>query len=223
MHAPSLDDARGGGNRAPRARAAPQAKARTARAPGCIQHTQPDKENEMASERWEIDPAHSGIHFSVRHLVVSKVRGQFNQWKTVLEIDDSDPARSRIEVHVDAASVETHEAKRDAHLRSPDFFDVEKFPELVFKSRLVEKHGDDGYRLTGDLTIRDVTREVVLDIEVGGRVKDPWGNQRVGFAATAAIDRSAFGLTWNMALEAGGVVVGDQVSVEIEVELVRRK
>jgi polyisoprenoid-binding protein YceI len=172
---------------------------------------------------WNIDPAHSGISFSIRHMVVSKVRGRFAKFSGALTIDDGDLTRSTVEATIDAASIDTGTPQRDAHLRSPDFFDSERFPEIKFRSTRIEKvgAGADRYRVTGPLTIRDVTREVALDVEYGGQAKDPWGNERIGFIAKATLDRKEFGLHWNQVLEAGGVLVGDRVDIELEVQGVR--
>jgi polyisoprenoid-binding protein YceI len=173
------------------------------------------------SKTWNIDLAHSGVNFSVRHMVVSKVRGRFAKFSGKLELNEQDPTRSSVDVRIDAASIETGVAERDAHLRSPDFLDVENFPELTFTSKRVERVADDRYRVVGDLTIRGTTREVPLEVEAGGTTKDPWGNERAGFNARAQIDRRDFGLTWNTVIETGGVVVGDRVDIEIDVEGVR--
>ncbi len=175
----------------------------------------------MTTTRWSIDPAHSGLNFSVRRMVVSKVRGRFAKFSGALSVDEEDVTRSVVEATIDAGSIDTGTPERDAHLRSPDFFDVEKFPELRFRSTRIEKLGDDRYRVIGELTIRDVAREVSLDVESGGRAKDPWGNERVGFVAKAALDRKDFGLGWNQVLEAGGVLVGDRVDIELDVQGVR--
>ncbi|HET6281384.1 MAG TPA: YceI family protein [Polyangia bacterium] len=177
----------------------------------------------MTTSNWNIDAVHSGINFSIRHMVVSKVRGRFAKYTGAVSLDDGDLAGSTVEATIDVASIDTGTPQRDAHLRSADFFDVEKFPEIRFRSRRIEKVDvDDGrYRVIGDLTIRDVTREVSLDVEYGGRAKDPWGNERAGFVAKAAVDRKDFGLKWNQALEAGGVLVGDRVEIEIEVQAVK--
>ena len=175
----------------------------------------------MNTNSWNIDATHSGINFSIRHMVVSKVRGRFAKYSGALTLDDGDLTRSVVEATIDAASIDTGTPQRDAHLRSPDFFDVERFPELRFRSTRVEKLDDVRYRVVGDLTIRDVTREISLDVEYGGQAKDPWGNERVGFVAKAAFDRKDFGLQWNQVLEAGGVLVGDRVDIELEVQGVR--
>jgi len=175
----------------------------------------------MTTNNWNIDAAHSGINFSIRHMVVSKVRGRFAKFNGALTIDDGDLARSVVEATIDVSSIDTGTAQRDGHLRSPDFFDVERFPEIRFRSRRIEKVEGDRYRVIGELTIRDVTREVSLDVEYGGRANDPWGNERVGFTAKTALDRRDFGLQWNQVLEAGGVLVGDRVDIELEVQGVR--
>jgi len=175
----------------------------------------------MTTTRWNIDATHSGINFSIRHMVVSKVRGRFAKYSGTLDIDDTDLTRSVVDVTIDASSIDTGTAQRDEHLRSPDFFDVAKFPELRFHSRRIEKLDEERYRIAGELTIRDVTREVNLDVEYGGRGKDPWGNQRMGFTAKTSIDRKEFGLKWNQLLEAGGVLVGDRVDIDLEVQAVK--
>jgi polyisoprenoid-binding protein YceI len=170
---------------------------------------------------WNLDTAHSGIHFSVQHMVFSKVRGRFAKYRGSIRIEDTEMTRSAVEVTIDAASIDTGEPARDTHLRSADFFDVEKFPELQFKSKRIEQVSQERYRVVGDLTIRDVTREVSLDVEYGGRAKDPWGNERIGFTAKTSLDRKDFGLTWSQLLETGGVLVGDRIDIELEVQGVR--
>jgi len=172
----------------------------------------------MALVRWDFDPAHSSIDFTVRHMLVSKVRGRFTKWSGKLEIDERDVSRSRLEVDIDVASVDTHEPQRDAHLRSPDFFAVDQHPRMTFVSTRVEPKGD-RLLVTGDLTIRGTTREVVLDVERGGVVaRDPWGKKRAGFTATATIDRKEFGVTYNQTLDHGGLALGEKVNVAIEIE-----
>jgi polyisoprenoid-binding protein YceI len=174
----------------------------------------------MANENWQIDSAHSAVNLTVRHMVISKVRGRFTRWNAKLQLDTANLTRSAVEVDIEAASIETGVADRDNHLRSPDFLDVQKYPALTYRSRRVEAPSKDRLRVVGDLTIRNVTREVVLDVEYGGQGKDPWGNQRAGFTATASLNRKDFGLTWNQALETGGVLVADRVDIEIELEAV---
>ncbi len=175
----------------------------------------------MKTNAWNFDPAHSAVTFSVRHLVLSKVRGRFAAWRGTVQLDEEDLTHSRVEVSIDAASIETGSADRDAHLRSQDFFDVERFPSLGFRSDRIEALGGDRYRVHGELTIRDVTRDVVLESELSGKAIDPWGNQRVAFTAKTAIDRGDFGLKWNQALETGGVLVGERVDIEIDVQAVK--
>jgi polyisoprenoid-binding protein YceI len=175
----------------------------------------------MNNTKWNIDAAHTGINFSVRHMVVSKVRGRFGKFTGTLTLDNADLARSSVEVSIDASSIDTGVADRDTHLRSADFFDVEKFPELHFRSTRIERVDDSNYRVIGDLTIRGTTREVALDAEYGGRGKDPWGHDRIGFVAKVSIDRKEFGLTWNQLLETGGILVGDSVQIELDVQGVR--
>ncbi len=171
--------------------------------------------------RWDIDVSHSAIHFFVRHMVIAKVHGRFAKWSGTIELDEQDLTRSSVDVRIDTASIDTQVADRDAHLRSPDFLDVAKHPEMTFRSKRIEKHGD-GYRVVGDLGLHGVTREVPLEAEYAGTGKDPWGNQRVGFSAKATVDRHDFGLVWNAALETGGVLVGEKVEISIELEAVKK-
>jgi polyisoprenoid-binding protein YceI len=175
----------------------------------------------MSTQTWNFDLIHSSIQFHVRHLMVSKVHGRFTKWDGTLELDAEDPARSKLEVTIDASSIDTQEEKRDAHLRSPDFLDVEKFPTLTFKSTAVAKKGDD-YVLTGDLTIHGVTKTITLEVEGGDVVKDPWGGVRTGYSAKTSISRKDFGLTWNVALETGGILVGDKIEITLEIEAVKK-
>jgi len=175
----------------------------------------------MNTTQWNLDTVHSSINFSIRHMVVSKVRGRFAKFSGALNLAEGDLTRSVVEATVDASSIDTGTPQRDTHLRSADFFDVERFPEMRFRSTRIEKLDGDRYRVLGALTIRDVTREVALDAEYGGRATDPWGNERVGFVAKAVLDRKDFGLAWNQVLEAGGVLVGDRVEVELDVQAVK--
>ncbi len=168
-----------------------------------------------------IDTAHSGIHFSIRHMVIAKVRGAFKAFSGTVQYDEQNPASSSVSVSIEAASIDTGVGQRDAHLKSPDFFDVAKFPTLSFQSTRVEQAGRGHLRVTGNLTIRDLTREVVLDVEQLGTGKDPWGQTRVAFEAKTSLDRRDFGLTWNQALEAGGVLVGEKVEIALEVQAVQ--
>ena len=169
---------------------------------------------------FQIDTTHSSIDFSIRHLVIAKVRGRFTKFSGTIQFDDADITRSTVSVEIDAASIHTNEEKRDAHLRAADFLDVEKFPTMAFTSKAIERKGDD-LRVTGALTIHGVTRDVVLDVEQPGTVKDPWGNQRLAFAARGSIDRKDFGLTWNQVLEAGGFMLGDKLEILLDVQAVK--
>ncbi|GAA2587942.1 YceI family protein [Dactylosporangium fulvum] len=171
--------------------------------------------------KFELDPAHTRVSFVARHMMVSKVRGGFTSASGSIVVAE-DPLQSHVEVSIDAASIDTGVADRDGHLRSPDFLDVEKFPALTFKSTRVESASGNEFKVVGDLTIRDVTREVVLDVEFEGHAKSPWGQEVIGFAATTEIDREEFGITWNQALETGGVLVGKKVKIEIGAEGVRQ-
>lgn len=173
----------------------------------------------MKTNTWNIDTTHSTIAFSVRHLVFAKVRGRFDDFAGTIELAGDDLTRGVASVEIRTASIDTGVADRDTHLRSPDFFDVERFGTMKFSSTRVEKNGD-RLRVTGDLTIRDVTKSVVLDVESHGRAKDPWGNDRVAFSAKTSIDRRDFGLTWNQALETGGVLVGERIDIELDVQAV---
>ncbi len=176
----------------------------------------------MANENWKVDATHSSVNLTVRHMVISKVRGHFAKWNANLALDTANLGRSSVEVEIDAASIDTGVADRDNHLRSADFLDAQKFPSLRYRSRRVEVVSPERLRVVGDLTIRNVTREVALDVEYGGQGKDPWGNQRAGFTATASLNRKDFGLTWNQALETGGVLVADRVDIEIELQAVQQ-
>jgi polyisoprenoid-binding protein YceI len=173
--------------------------------------------------RWNIDGSHSTAEFSVRHLMITNVKGRFGTLSGTVDYDPEKPEASQVDVTIDATSIDTRDEKRDAHLRSPDFFDTEKFPSLTFKSTSVKSTGD-GFEATGDLTIHGVTKQVTLEVEgPSAPNKDPWGNTRIGASATAKINRKDFGLNWNAALEAGGVLVGEHVKISIEVSLVQAK
>ena len=175
----------------------------------------------MATTTWQLDAAHTDIGFAVKHMMISTVKGRFADLSGTITIDEADLAGSSVEVTINAASVDTRQEQRDAHLRSADFFDVEKYPTLTFRSRRVESTGSGEFRVVGDLTIRGVTREVVLEAADEGRGKDPWGNERAGFSAKTVIDRRDFGLTWNAALETGGILVGNDIKISLEVEAVK--
>ena len=171
---------------------------------------------------WTIDASHSTVGFVTRHLMVSKVRGQFSEYSADLVIADR-PEDSRVDVTIQVASVTTNDEGRDGHLLSPDFFDAETYPTITFRTTSVEPVGDDEWKVTGDLTVRDVTKPVVLSVEFAGVSSDPWGNTRAGFSATTEIDREEFGLTWNQPLAGGGVLVGKKVKLELEVQAIQAK
>jgi len=175
----------------------------------------------QASE-WQIDPSHSTAQFSVRHMMVSNVRGEFGKLAGQVVLDDADLTKSHVEATIDATTINTREPKRDAHLRSPDFFDVAKFPTLTFKSTQIKKSGKDKLAVTGDLTLHGVTKPVTLDVQLTPEIKSPFGDVRRGASATGKINRKDFGLNWNKVIEAGGVVVGDEVALTIDVELVKQ-
>src|SRR6476620_247366 len=176
----------------------------------------------MASERWEIDSSHSSLHFSVRHLVIAKVRGSFARWSGTIQVPDGDSSRATIAVTIDASSIDTGVADRDGHLKSPDFFDVAQYPELRFVGKRVQPRSEGEIDVVGELTLKGITREAVLRVEQHGQAKDPWGNLRAAFTAKTSIDRKDFGLTWNQVLETGGVMVGDRVEIEADIEAVKQ-
>ena len=169
---------------------------------------------------WTLDPAHSQIEFAVKHMMVTTVRGQFRKFTVDVDFDEEHPERSSVAAHIDASSIDTGMEARDAHLRSADFFDAEKFPELAFRSTGLIAAGD-GYKIEGDLTIRGETRHVILDAEIGGVVPNLQGGRRAGFSATTKISRKAWGLTWNQILETGGLTVGDDIKISIELAVLQ--
>jgi polyisoprenoid-binding protein YceI len=171
---------------------------------------------------WQIDPNHSHIQFSVRHLMISTVRGRFDKFTGVVEGDEQNPTASRVDVQIEAASIDTRNPQRDADLRSSNFLDADNYPYLYFKTTRIEQTDASHGRIVGDLTIRGVTREVVLDVEYAGQAKSPWGTTSAGFSAQTKINRKDWGLTYNVALETGGVMVGDEVTINIELELVKQ-
>jgi polyisoprenoid-binding protein YceI len=172
---------------------------------------------------WKIDPAHSHVEFAVRHLMISSVKGAFGDVQGTVWVDESEARTVLVDITIQVASIDTRQEQRDAHLHSADFFDAARFPTITFRSRMVEgNHHDSEFRLVGDLTIRDVTREVMLDVSAEGSLTDPWGAERAGFSAQGKIDRTDFGLTWNQTLETGGVLVSNEVKISVEVELIRQ-
>jgi len=177
---------------------------------------------EVMTTTWSIDPAHSAAQFKVRHMMISNVKGEFTHISGKLELDGTDITKSRVDASIDAATINTGEPQRDVHLKSSEFLDVEKFSTLSFKSTQVGKRRDAQLMVQGDLTIHGVTRQVVFDVEgPSAPMKDPWGNTRIGLSAITHINRKEFGLTWNSALEAGGVLLGDDVAITLDVEFVR--
>ena len=172
---------------------------------------------------WEIDSAHSSAQFAVRHLMVSTVRGTMGKVTGVVNLDESDPTKSSVDASIDVAGIDTREPKRDQHLKSPDFFDVAKYPTITFKSKKVTKVSDTKFQVSGDLTIHGVTKEAALDVEgMPKPFKDPMGNMKLGGMATTKLNRKDFGIEWNKALDGGGVVLGDDVDVTVDIELVKK-
>jgi len=171
---------------------------------------------------YKIDPAHSSAQFVVRHMMITNVRGAFSSVQGALEYDANNPQESRVDVTIDTAKINTLDEQRDSHLKSPDFLDVAQYPTITFKSRKIARTGDDEWKITGDLTIHGVTKEVVLTTEgPTPEGKDPFGNTRIGASASTKIKRSDFGLTWNAALETGGILIGDDVKIELEISAIR--
>ena len=173
------------------------------------------------AETWNIDPAHTTVEFSVRHMMISNVKGQFEKLSGTIAANGNDPNSVQISAVIDAASLNTRVEKRDAHLKSPAFLDVDKYPTITFKSTMLEPNGSNKWKVTGDLTLHGVTKPVVLEVETTAPIKDPSGKTRAGASATTKIDRKDFGVTWNKPMETGGVLVGDDVSIAIEVEAVQ--
>ncbi len=172
----------------------------------------------MAKSKWAVDTAHSSIDFTIRHMMIAKVKGTFHTFEAEIEADPEDLTTADVQFTVDVSSIDTRNSDRDAHLRSADFFDAEQHPKITFRSTRIVKTGDGEYDVTGDLTIRGVTRPETFSVTFEGSGKDPWGNEKVGFSAEGTIKRSDYGLTWNAALETGGVLIGDEVKVFLEIE-----
>lgn len=172
---------------------------------------------------WKIDNAHSEINFSVRHMMISTVRGRFENFTGTVDFHEDEPALSAVDVQIEAASVDTRDPKRDAHLRSPDFLNADVYPYLTFKHKRIEVIDDHHGRIIGDLTIRDITKEVVLDVTYNGKAKNPWGSEVAGFSATTRINRKDWDLTWNVSLETGGWLVDDILNINIEVEIIKQQ
>lgn len=172
---------------------------------------------------WQIDSAHSQLSFSARHMMISKVNGRFEEFDGSINFDENNPSASSVNVTINAASINTRVDQRDDHLRSADFLDTANYPTLTFVSQRVDVTGDNSGKLIGDLTIRGVTKEVVLDVTYAGQAKSPWGTTSAGFSASTKINRKDWGLEWNAALETGGVLVGDTINIDIELELVKQE
>jgi polyisoprenoid-binding protein YceI len=184
------------------------------------------EETRTGTSTWQIDPSHSLIEFSAKHLMITTVKGRFTSVSGTITVDEQNPDRSKVEAEIATATLVTGADQRDEHLRSPDFLDVEKFPTITFRSKRIQgtsKNPGDEFRVTGDLSIHGTTREVTLDAVYEGTGKDPWGGERVSFSATTKIDRRDFGLTWNQALETGGLLVGNEIKISIEVQAVAAK
>jgi len=172
--------------------------------------------------KWVIDPTHSEILFKVKHLMITNVKGEFRKFKAEVHANGNDFSKASISATIDAASVFTNEDSRDGHLKSPDFFDVEKYPELTFTGTSFKKMDNENYQLLGTLSIKGIAKEVTLEVEFGGINKDPWGNEKAGFSITGKINRKDWGLNWNAALETGGVLVSDEVKISAEVQFVKQ-
>ena len=171
---------------------------------------------------WAVDPTHSLVEFAVKHLMISTVRGRFGDVKGTIRFNEADPKQSQVEIEIPTASIDTRAEQRDNHLRSPDFFHVERYPAMTFVSKRIDGDVNGEFKLIGDLTIRDTTKEVALEAEFQGKTRDPWGGDRMGFEAKGKVDRKEFGLNWNQALDAGGWVLGDDIKMTISVELVKQ-
>ncbi len=178
--------------------------------------------NTATKTKWIVDPAHSQVNFKVKHLVISTVTGSFDKFEGTVETANDDFSDAEVTFSADVASINTNAPDRDAHLKSPDFFDVQNYPKLTFKSTQIKKTGSDKYVLKGDITIRGVTKSIDLDVEFGGIMKDPWGNTKAGFELTGKLMRKEFGLSWNAVTEAGGLVVSDEVKILCNVEINRQ-
>ncbi len=175
------------------------------------------------AQDWNVDKAHSSFGFSVRHMVISKTTGKFHDFEGKVSFDGENTDKGSVELSIQTASIDTDNEERDTHLKSADFFDVEKFPTMSFKSTSSTPIKDGNFQLTGDITIKGVTTTVTFDCNFHGAIADPWGNTRAGFSASTKISRKEFGLTWNKALETGGLIVGDEVTINLELELVQAK
>jgi polyisoprenoid-binding protein YceI len=176
----------------------------------------------MAKTKWAVDPTHSSIDFTIKHMMIAKVKGAFHTFDAQIEADPEDLTSADIHFSVDLGSIDTRNSDRDAHLRSADFFDVEKYPKMTFQSTRIVKTGDGEYDVTGDLTLHGVTRSETFSVTFEGAGKDPWGNEKAGFSGQGSVKRSDYGLTYNAVLETGGVLIGDEVKVSVEIEAVKQ-
>lgn len=182
--------------------------------------TAPTPEVEVST--WKIDPVHSHAQFKVKHMMISNVKGEFTSVAGTLELNEADVTKSKVQASIDATTINTRDPQRDAHLKSADFFDVEKFPSLTFNATRISREGEGEFAVAGDLTMHGVTLNVTFEVEgPSARIKDPWGNMRIGLSATTRINRKDFGLVWNSALETGGVLVGDDVTITLDVQFVK--
>jgi len=184
--------------------------------------TTSNQQSTQTTTTWQLDPSHTTVEFSAKHLMVSTVKGHFGPATGAIQLDESDYTNSSVEVTVDVAGLHSRDEKRDGHLKSADFFDVEKYPTATFKSTRIERKGADEYVIYGDLTVRDTTREIALNTTFEGTNKTPWGSEIVAFHATAKLNRKDFGLAWNVALETGGVLVGDNINLSIDAEAIKQ-
>jgi len=176
----------------------------------------------MAKETWVLDPTHSELQFKIKHLMISTVTGQFNQFKATVETEGDDFATAKVHFQAKVSSISTNNEQRDAHLKNGDFFDAEKYPEIIFEGQKMEKKGDDEYKLYGTITMRGVSKQLVLDVEFGGITKDPWSNMRTGFSVSGKINRYDFGISFGAVSETGGLLLGDEVKIHANVQFVKQ-
>ena len=176
----------------------------------------------MANQTWALDPTHSELQFKIKHLMISTVSGQFNEFKATVETNGDDFTKAKVHFEATVDSISTNNEQRDAHLKNGDFFDAEKYPAITFESEKMEKIGDDEYKLHGTLSMRGVSKKIILNAEFGGITKDPWGNQKAGFTLTGKINRKDWGLNWNAVLESGGLLVSDEVKISGEIQFIKK-
>ena len=176
----------------------------------------------MAKETWVLDPTHSELQFRIKHLMISTVTGQFNQFKATVETDGDDFTTAKVHFNAEVNSISTNNEQRDAHLKNGDFFDIEKYPEIVFESQRMETTGDDEYKLYGTITMRGISKQLILNVEFGGITKDPWGNTRTGFSVTGKINRQDYGMSFGAVSETGGILLGDEVKINANVQFIKQ-